>query len=279
MYSIGEFAATTGLTVKALRHYDEIGLLQPASVDQHSRYRRYEVEQLRPATIIKVLREVGLGTEAIRQALESEPGQWLSSYRQEVLAQREREDAVFARAQGFFTHLEASIGVTVQDEPAQPWVAQILRLTTDEIERLNENNQAINDLFNQQAEELMGRLQEHDITATGHPWTTGRMAEGREIFEMLTVYPVDRPLPMEWGEADIEVGLLPARRELCAEWEADPVDAEYGEHLDPRAVLFLEEAHQRGALMEDPANAARTGMREDGGRSLIWVALTVEEQG
>ena len=30
---IGRFARLTGLTVKALRHYDEVGLLEPASVD------------------------------------------------------------------------------------------------------------------------------------------------------------------------------------------------------------------------------------------------------
>ena len=36
---IGRFARVSGLTVKALRHYDEIGLLQPAYVDEESGYR------------------------------------------------------------------------------------------------------------------------------------------------------------------------------------------------------------------------------------------------
>ena len=39
---IGRFARLTGLTVKALRHYDEIGLLRPAGVDPESGYRSYE---------------------------------------------------------------------------------------------------------------------------------------------------------------------------------------------------------------------------------------------
>ena len=34
MLTIGRFADATGLTVRALRHYDEIGLLVPAHVDQ-----------------------------------------------------------------------------------------------------------------------------------------------------------------------------------------------------------------------------------------------------
>jgi len=33
MLSIGRFARLSGLTVKALRHYDEVGLLRPARVD------------------------------------------------------------------------------------------------------------------------------------------------------------------------------------------------------------------------------------------------------
>lgn len=33
LMSIGRFARLTGLTVKALRHYDEVGLLRPAAVD------------------------------------------------------------------------------------------------------------------------------------------------------------------------------------------------------------------------------------------------------
>lgn len=40
MISIGEFALSTGLSVNALRFYDERGLLVPAEVDPHTGYRR-----------------------------------------------------------------------------------------------------------------------------------------------------------------------------------------------------------------------------------------------
>ena len=33
---IGAFARLSGLTIKALRHYDEIGLLRPAEVDERT---------------------------------------------------------------------------------------------------------------------------------------------------------------------------------------------------------------------------------------------------
>jgi protein phosphatase len=45
MVTIGRFARLTGLTVKALRHYDELGLLKPARVDAWTGYRWYEPAQ------------------------------------------------------------------------------------------------------------------------------------------------------------------------------------------------------------------------------------------
>ncbi|WP_353813758.1 MerR family transcriptional regulator [Agromyces sp. SYSU T00266] len=46
MYTIGEFAAFGRVSVRMLRHYDAIGLLEPAHVDEHSGYRRYSSAQL-----------------------------------------------------------------------------------------------------------------------------------------------------------------------------------------------------------------------------------------
>src|SRR5262245_7045282 len=46
-YRIGEFASLSGISVKTLRFYDEIGLLRPAGVDVRTRYRRYAPSQLR----------------------------------------------------------------------------------------------------------------------------------------------------------------------------------------------------------------------------------------
>jgi MerR-like DNA binding protein len=48
MFSIGEFARLGGVSVRTLRHYDEIGLLQPATVDPDTGYRGYSADQLGP---------------------------------------------------------------------------------------------------------------------------------------------------------------------------------------------------------------------------------------
>jgi DNA-binding transcriptional MerR regulator len=72
LMSIGRFARLTGLTVKALRHYDELGLLRPASVDAETGYRSYGAEQVRPAETIRALRRLELPLDEIAAVLETD---------------------------------------------------------------------------------------------------------------------------------------------------------------------------------------------------------------
>src|SRR6201996_3678556 len=56
----GEFSRRTGLSLKALRIYDELGLLKPARVEPGSGRRGYATTQIRPARLIGMLRRAGL---------------------------------------------------------------------------------------------------------------------------------------------------------------------------------------------------------------------------
>ncbi|HEY7523937.1 MAG TPA: helix-turn-helix domain-containing protein [Candidatus Limnocylindrales bacterium] len=66
---IGRFARLTGLSVGALRHYDELDLLRPARVDPETGYRSYRRTQLGPARTIARLRELELPLDAVREIL------------------------------------------------------------------------------------------------------------------------------------------------------------------------------------------------------------------
>lgn len=68
--TIGEFARRSGLTPKALRLYDDLGLLSPAEVDQHSGYRRYASSQLAHARLVATLRLLGMPLARITQILD-----------------------------------------------------------------------------------------------------------------------------------------------------------------------------------------------------------------
>lgn len=70
LMTIGEFARRTRLTPKALRLYDDTGLLRPAQVDPRSGYRRYRSDQVPAARLIGLLRGADLGLNEIAQLLE-----------------------------------------------------------------------------------------------------------------------------------------------------------------------------------------------------------------
>ncbi|MFD8388570.1 helix-turn-helix domain-containing protein [Streptomyces sp. NPDC059680] len=67
--SIGDFSRATHMTVKTLRHYHEIRLLEPADVDPHTGYRRYSAEQIPTAQVVRRFRDLGMPLEEIRTIL------------------------------------------------------------------------------------------------------------------------------------------------------------------------------------------------------------------
>jgi len=69
LFSIGGFASLTRLSIKALRLYDQLGILQPLHIDHQSGYRYYGVGQLPSARLIRILREMDMPLVTIRQVL------------------------------------------------------------------------------------------------------------------------------------------------------------------------------------------------------------------
>lgn len=67
--SIGDFSRATHMTVKTLRHYHEIGLLEPVDVDPQTGYRRYSAEQIPTAQVVRRFRDLGMPLEEIRTVL------------------------------------------------------------------------------------------------------------------------------------------------------------------------------------------------------------------
>lgn len=95
---IGRFARLCGLSIGALRHYDDLDLLRPAQVDEWSGYRSYRREQLGQARTIRRLRDLEMPTEEIRELLSTDdPGRHralLSAHRDRVQARTWRLERV-----------------------------------------------------------------------------------------------------------------------------------------------------------------------------------------
>jgi DNA-binding transcriptional MerR regulator len=67
--TIGDFSRATHLSIKALRHYHQAGLLEPVEVDELSGYRRYSIDQIPTAQIIHRFRDLDMPLDEIRAVL------------------------------------------------------------------------------------------------------------------------------------------------------------------------------------------------------------------
>ncbi|MEW6030168.1 MAG: MerR family transcriptional regulator [Chloroflexota bacterium] len=70
MIRIGDFSKLSRVSVKALRYYDEMGLLKPVEVDRFTGYRFYEISQLTVLHRILALKELGFSLEEIGRLLD-----------------------------------------------------------------------------------------------------------------------------------------------------------------------------------------------------------------
>ncbi|MGV4980933.1 MerR family transcriptional regulator [Streptomyces sp. NRAIS4] len=71
LYSIGELARRTGLTVKTIRFYSDRGIVVPADRTVAG-YRRFGPDAVARLTLVRTLRELGLGLDVVRQVVERE---------------------------------------------------------------------------------------------------------------------------------------------------------------------------------------------------------------
>ena len=75
MLQIGEFSRLSRISVRMLRHYDQVGLLKPAEQGAQTGYRRYAVSQLAEANRITVLRDLGFPIREIGRLAHADDGE------------------------------------------------------------------------------------------------------------------------------------------------------------------------------------------------------------
>lgn len=72
MFRIGEFSQMAQVTIRTLRHYDELGLLKPVHIDRFTDYRYYTIEQLPRLNRILALKDLGFSLEQIARSLKDD---------------------------------------------------------------------------------------------------------------------------------------------------------------------------------------------------------------
>jgi DNA-binding transcriptional MerR regulator len=98
LISIGQMSRRSGLTVKALRYYDRVGLLHPAVVDEATGFRYYSAEQTSAARLVGRLRSIDVPLDDVRICLEADDQN--AALNEALLAQRARLEARATRIAG-----------------------------------------------------------------------------------------------------------------------------------------------------------------------------------
>jgi len=104
LLTIGEFSRMTHLSVKALRHYHDVGVLAPAAIDPNSGYRGYGVNQVTAAQVIRRLRDLGMPLDSIRSVLLAPD---LAARNREISAHLERMERQLDQTQAAVSGLRA----------------------------------------------------------------------------------------------------------------------------------------------------------------------------
>jgi effector-binding domain-containing protein len=120
---IGRFSKMTRLSVKALRLYDDNGVLRPAHVDPSSGYRYYDIEQASRAELVKTLRAVDMPLDQIQQILEADNPELAH---EQLLAHRKRLGERLAAQERTLTYLETLID---QGEGIMSYLVEIVEET------------------------------------------------------------------------------------------------------------------------------------------------------
>jgi DNA-binding transcriptional MerR regulator/effector-binding domain-containing protein len=94
--AIGDFSRATHMSIKTLRHYHRVGLLEPADVDPDTGYRRYATGQIPTAQVIRRFRALDMPLDEIRAVLAAPD---LAARNDLIAAHLSRLEAGLARTQ------------------------------------------------------------------------------------------------------------------------------------------------------------------------------------
>ncbi len=102
MYKISDFSKITNLTVKALRYYDEEGILAPSHRDENNSYRYYDGNDFRKAQFIVLLKSLDFSISEIKEILanceiETDLPYYLEEKKNQILENIAKENALIQK--------------------------------------------------------------------------------------------------------------------------------------------------------------------------------------
>lgn len=264
MMNIGEFAELTGLSLKALRLYDEQGLLPPASVDPWSRHRRYSAAQFDDALRLKAARAADLPLADAQKLLGGAPEATalLAGHRARLKADRERQDAALEALDALLAD-RVEWQTEVRQAERQHWVGAVL----------DQPDEMTDDQANEVFAGLWRRLSAAGNPPTGAFWTTLRAAPDSETeVQVVCCWPVAEPAPADW---DVEHGTIEPGPEMVVRWHFDQEVPLVDGATHPAVLALLAAAEERGTSVS-LSQVRQIGLLDGGAPVGMEVAVRVD---
>jgi DNA-binding transcriptional MerR regulator len=170
VFSTGAFARLAQVSVRTLHHYDEIGLLAPAQVDDRTGYRWYSADQLARLHRILALRDLGFSLSEIQPIVDEEVSLdelrgMLRLRRSEASGRIAAEAERLARVEARLRQIEDEHSPSVYDVVVKP--LEPLRLAGLRARSPAFGNETLGPIFCRLFGDLHARLARVDVTPTG----------------------------------------------------------------------------------------------------------------
>ncbi len=141
LLTIGAFAARARLSAKALRLYDRLGLLAPAHVDEVSGYRYYRADQIEPARLVALLRQLDMPLARIAEVVEASDGAaaaarldaYWADVEARVAGQRTLAEYLRGRLSGRSSEMYGKFVVETVDVPEQVVISEARHVLAGEL--------------------------------------------------------------------------------------------------------------------------------------------------
>ena len=122
MLAIGDFSRITHLSIRTLRHYHDVGLLEPAQVDPSSGYRHYTLAQVPIAQVIRRFRDLDMPVERVREVLTAPDlatrNKLIAEHLSSLESKLQQTQAAVATLRGLLEAAPASIAVELRSVPS-----------------------------------------------------------------------------------------------------------------------------------------------------------------
>jgi DNA-binding transcriptional MerR regulator/effector-binding domain-containing protein len=231
--SIGDFAKMTHLSVKALRHYHDIGVLDPAEIDASSGYRYYQPGQIIAAQVIRRFRDLGMPLDDIR-ALLTAPD--VAGRGEVIIAHLERMESQLSKTQAAVASLRSLL-----ERPRLPTAVEHRSvgpvLSVAIAERVAES--ALVDWWRGAFGELRATLAPAGVQPAGRPGALypAELFEA-EIGDVIAYVPVSSPVACSGrvGMREIPAAELAVAVHHGPFYELDQTYAELGKYITARAI-------------------------------------------